>query len=146
MDNEITIRPDIVASWKPEQRVAAWCLAIGMTWQATADRVGVKSLQTLANWLKKPEFADYVDYLRATALSRVEPTIMTNLELALDLQRQVLSGELDADDARWREADKLIGRFLDRLLYVEPAGAGGNPTGGMAPQFNIYANGRDEAA
>lgn len=85
-----------------------------------ADKVGV-TLRTVQYWCAEEEFDQEVSRLRELAWQRVEPGIMANVELALEVQRAMFAGEIKADDKRYIEARRLIDRILDRLLYVEPA-------------------------
>lgn len=117
-----TLRVD----WRPAQKTAALMLAIGATESHAAVRAGV-SQSTITAWKHQPLFDERVRELRASAWQDVEQSIMANVQLALEVQRQGLAGELAIDDPRYRESARLIDRMLDRLLYVEPAGA---PAGG----------------
>ena len=111
----------IVQPWKPtpEQACAARYLAIGCTLQHSADQARV-GLRTVQSWVKKAAFAEYVERLHLSLLERVEASLMANLQLALEVQRQVLNGEVSARDERYAVAHKLIDRLLDKFLIVDP--------------------------
>ena len=111
---------DIVGAWPPRKRAAARLRAIGCSQQYCADQVGV-ALRTVQHWCADRVFDAEVTRLQELAWSRVEPGIMANVELALEVQRQMFRGEIAADDKRYLAAQRLIYRILDRLLYVEPA-------------------------
>jgi hypothetical protein len=131
----------VQGEWRPsvQQEAAARYLAIGCTHQYTADRCGIKSLVTIHNWFKRREFADYVQLLRERAFDEVNPKIWQNVVLALELQRQVLAGEVPADDPRLPIADKLLSRFLDKLEPVVGDAPAGPPSAQppVAIQFNV---------
>lgn len=107
----------ITVGWKPDKRAAARYIAIGCTQQYSADQVGV-TLRTVQNWCAEDEFDQVVTQLRDLAWARVEPGIMANVELALEVQRQMFRGEVSPDDKRYAAAQRLIDRILDRLLTI----------------------------
>lgn len=109
----------IVSGWKPARRAAALYLAIGFTGQDVADRVG-QDIRTIQRWCADPVFDAYRQALRALAISRIEPAIMANVELALDVQRRMLIGEVAPTDARYLAAERIINRIVDRLTRTEP--------------------------
>lgn len=109
--------------WKPDKRAAVRLLAIGCSQQYTADHVGA-GLRTVQNWCAEDEFDRIRTELRELAWSRVEPGIMANVELALEVQAQMFRGDIKPDDKRYASAERLIYRILDRLLYVEPLPTG----------------------
>lgn len=111
---------DVTLAWKPAKRAAARLRAIGCTQDYTANEVGV-DIRTVQNWCAEDEFDSVVRQLKELAWARVEPGIMANVELAIEVQRQMFMGEIKADDKRYLAAQRLIDRILDRLLYVEPA-------------------------
>lgn len=123
--------------WKPDKRAAARLLAIGCSQQYTADQVGVV-LRTVQNWCADPEFDNVRQELQELAWASVEPTIMANVQHALEVQRMVFRGDLNAGDKRYIAAEKLIYRMLDRLLYVEPATAE-DRTPAITATFNLPA-------
>ena len=132
MTQKVTIDISEVAesesgSWSVQQRHAAHWLAIGADKRYTAAQVGMQERQ-LFRWLSNPAYVAYVEELHQATWERVEPKIMANVMLALDLQRQVLTGEVPWNDKRLGLADKLMTRILDRLLFVEPAPAAGGQT------------------
>lgn len=110
------------SDWTVNQRLAARMRAIGYTQQQTAEAVGVE-LRTVQRWEEKPDFVEFVQALHEAAWQRIEPGIMANVALAVDVQREMLLGKVKADDKRYLAAQRLIDRILDRLLYVEPAPA-----------------------
>ncbi len=113
-------RPPTVATippeWNPAQDRAARLMALGYTQQMVADELQV-TLRTVQNWCAIPGFYVYVDELAAMAWTRVEPRLMANIELALDVQRRMLLGEIDAKSPRYVEARSLINVVI-RLLTV----------------------------
>lgn len=113
----------IVNGWKPARRTAALYLAIGFAGQDVADRVG-QDLRTVQRWCADPVFDAYRQALRALAFTRVEPAIMANVEIALDIQRQMLIGEVAPNDARYQAAERIIRYVVDRLTRPERADAG----------------------
>lgn len=113
----------IVNGWKPARRAAALYLAIGFAGQDVADRVG-QDLRTVQRWCADPVFDAYRQALRALAFTRVEPAIMANVEIALDIQRQMLIGEVAPNDARYQAAERIIRYVVDRLTRPERADAG----------------------
>lgn len=129
----------MAVTWKAQQLSAARLLAIGYTKGMAASEAGV-DLRTVMRWCARSDFHELVLQYQQTAFARVEPMIMANLELALEMQRKVMNGELAPNDPRFAVAHDLIKRFLDRLLYVEPAlGAGGNPPPGITVPIQINA-------
>lgn len=109
-------------TWNAKQRTAARLLAMGLSKGDVAARVDVDA-GTMSEWVKDPHFEDYCEDVYAVAWKRIEPAIMANVELALDLQKRVFLGEVKASDPSYRDASKLITRILDRLLTVEPTHA-----------------------
>lgn len=133
----------VSSEWTPSvsQRAAAQLLAIGSTWQYTADYCRV-TVNTIGNWAKRPEFAALVDQVRENVWDRVAPAMMANVMLALEVQRQVLTGEIGGKDDRAIAADRLIGRFADRLVPVEDAAPDHPPAqAANAVQVNLNLNG-----
>lgn len=126
------------AAWGTAKRQTAWWLAIGASREYAAQQTGI-TRTTLYRWLEDPVFAAEIERLHIIAVERVEPTIMGNVEFALDIQRRVMTGEIPANDDRATTADRLIGRILDRLLaVVAPAPPGPGVT--VAPvQVNVHA-------
>lgn len=128
-----------MVAWKPAKRRAAGYLAIGCTVAYTARQTRTPP-RTLYNWLDEDEFQRGVISLKETAWQRAEPEIFANLGLALEVQRAMFRGEVQATDERYLAAERLIDRFLGRLLYVEPANvASGNGSVGAAIQLNVNA-------
>lgn len=103
-------------AWTPSEDRVARLLAIGYTQEMAADELGM-ARRTVQNYCAKPGFYEYVKHLSLLAWERVEPSLMANMELALDVQRQVLLGKLDAKDNRYIEARALI-QVLIRFLQV----------------------------
>ena len=108
-------------------------MAIGYTQQMAADEMGI-ALRTVQNYCAKKGFYEYVKHLSLLAWERVEPSLMANMELALDVQRQVLLGKIDAKDGRYVEARALI-QVLIRFLQVatRKADDGGEAGTGATP-------------
>lgn len=123
-------RPGTAAGQKKaaNQALAARYLSLGKTLEGTAAELRI-SHDTIARWMKDPAFLELLDGYKAAAIDLIEPAVMANLMAALELQRQVLHGELDPGDRRYAIAHALVNRFLDRLLYVEPAPSGGASNG-----------------
>lgn len=135
-DEQFTLDGD----WNVKQKLGARLRAIGYTQQATADQIGV-DITTVQRWEENSAFHDYVQQLHSLAWRRIEPAIMANVELAVDVQRQMFIGELKPDDKRYLEARRLIDRILDRLLYVEPADASDRlPAPGASVTTNVLLN------
>lgn len=125
---QIEVRPpEIILGlerWIPAQRTAARLLAIGYTRDQVSRSIGV-SLRTLYRWCERDAFWSLVEELHGAAWVRVEPRVSANLELALDVQAQMLRGEVGAEDPRYRAAERLINRFVERLFSAgEPEAAG----------------------
>lgn len=122
------------------EHAARW-LAIGLSQQATADRVGV-GLRTVQRWLSEDEgFLARVEELRGLAIERIEPKVWALVELALENMRRMFAGEMKASDPVYVESRTFLNRFFERTFYVEAA----PPAGGVAPAaptFNINV-GRD---
>lgn len=125
-------------AWNVKQKLGARLRAIGYTQQSTADQVGV-SITTIQKWEEDDAFHEYVQQLHNVAWQRIEPAIMANVALAVDVQRDMLNGLVKPDDKRYLEARRLIDRIVDRLLYVEPPAL---PAGDTAPTtaVNIQLN------
>lgn len=131
----------MAGGWRTQQISAAKLLAIGFTQQMTADEVRV-DIRTVRRWLERHEFCELVEHYRETACAHIDPDIWAHLRLAIEIDRRVLIGEIAFDDPRAIRAQRLIDRFLDRLLYVEPAPAtvaGGNTPTGPAALIQINA-------
>lgn len=107
-----------LGSFTHVQEQAIHFLAIGYDELTCARRVGCK-LEAIIRWLQEDKFRQAVRDDAENTLRRLEPNIARNLELALDVQKQVLTGELKAKDERALAANRLVDRFLDKLLYVE---------------------------
>lgn len=110
----------IVRGWKPAKQLAAKYLAIGCTQEYTAQKTETPH-RTLQHWCAEPEFHTWVLHLREVAVAQIEQDIAANVRLALEVQAEVMRGELSASSDRFIVADKLLYRFVDRLVYVEPA-------------------------
>lgn len=122
-----------------QKEMAARCLAIGFTQQRTSVEAQV-TLRTVQNWCTDATFMARVDELRQDAFQRIEPKVWANLELALENERQVLAGEMQADDARYVESRKLLDRLVAKLFYVAEASTpGGNAA--AAASLNVYVGG-----
>lgn len=113
--DQITVVPE----WSVKQRLAARLRAIGYTQQSSADQVGV-DLTTLQRWEEIDAYVEFEQQLHQAAWERIEPGIMANVALAVEVQRDMLLGLVPANDKRYLEARRLIDRIVDRLLYVEP--------------------------
>jgi hypothetical protein len=124
--------------WPVVKGTAARLLAIGCTLEDTAKRCDVV-IKTLSNWKNDPAFDAYVTQIRQTLASQIEPSIMANVALALELQRRVFAGELKANEPRYVEAARLISRVLDRLFYVAPPL---DPTGDAPRGVHVAINNR----
>lgn len=109
----------VISEWSVKQRLAARLRAIGYTQQASADQVGV-DLNTIQRWEDIDAYVAYEQELHQAAWERIEPGIMANVALAVEVQRDMLLGLVAANDKRYLEARRLIDRIVDRLLYVEP--------------------------
>lgn len=119
-----------IQPWGAHQVRAAYLIAIGWPIDHVAGEVGVHR-NAIRKWLLRTAFVQMVDDARAKVVEQFEPAIMANVHLAVDVQRRMLVGEIRPDDKRYLEARRLLERFLDRLLYVEPA----------PPQVGFPANG-----
>lgn len=91
-------------------------MALGYTQQMVADELGC-TIRAVQKWCATPGFYQRVDELAALAWQRIEPGLMSNIELALDVQRLMLLGKVDAKDGRYIEAKALIATVI-RLLSV----------------------------
>jgi hypothetical protein len=136
----------MASEWKPkpQQLAAARYLAMGATWDYTLQRCDIKARQTLANWIKNPNFAALVEEMRQRAFEFVEPAIWQNVTLALEVQRQLFAGEIPPNDGRIPHADKLLDRFLNKLTAIPlPEPPAGPAVAGPAAaiQINNYTNG-----
>ncbi len=100
------------------QRDAVAARARGFTAVATARMVRC-SLRTLWRWEAMPAFAAAMNEERLAVWRKLEEDVMCNFLLALEVERQVLNGELPADSGQARGAEKLIHRLLEKLLVVE---------------------------
>jgi hypothetical protein len=102
------------------QRNAARMLAVGHTQVQTAKAVGVH-VRTIRKWCDEPQFTALVDELHYSAWTRIEPKVFASLELALDIEQEMLRGEVRADDIRYIEAARLIDKRLARFFDVSAA-------------------------
>lgn len=120
----------IVKEWKPAKQLAARYLAIGCTQQYAAEKTDTPH-RTLQHWIAEPEFHAWTLYLRDVAVAQIETDIAANVRLALEVQAEVMRGDLSAKSDRYRVADKLLYRFVDRLVAIEagPAAPDGAPVG-----------------
>lgn len=123
---------DIHQIWTPTQYKIAHYVAKGYTKEQTGRMCNVHS-DTVRRLLIRNDFNELVYQLAQEAMARIEPTIMANLELALDIQRNMFLGEIPATDRRYTEARALLSRFLDKLLYTEAA----QPTSAVPTQQYI---------
>lgn len=95
-DNAITTSP-----FTPKQNEAIACLARGGKWEEAARAAGVH-VQTIANWMRKPEFKQAIDVYSQKSIARREKSIeskMTQLELkALETLEEIMNNaQKDAD-------------------------------------------------
>lgn len=109
----------VLSEWSVKQRLVARLRAIGYTQQSSADQVGV-DLTTVQRWEDIDAYVAYEQELHQAAWERIEPGIMANVALAVEVQRDMLLGLVPANDKRYLEARRLIDRIVNRLLYVEP--------------------------
>ena len=136
-----------VTTWKPtpQQREAARQLAAGSTWQATADRVGIKSLQTIANWLKDERFLELKDAYSARLDDYLEDELVGSLADMFRLWRAWVRGEgVDADDARIPHIKGTITRYIERFYEIDDAPVSPQAPG-VAVQVNVNRDRNDAA-
>ena len=93
---------------------------MGRTWAQTAALVDVKSLTSIAKWLRDPEFVAYRDEIRDRRLERIEARYLGNVEKAFDVVSSVLDGSIRRDEDRAVAARETVDRFLAACLYVAP--------------------------
>lgn len=97
-------------------REIARCLAIGYTWDETA-KVADCSRRTVARSAQR--LAPWIEQIRGDLERELHSGIYANVALALDVERRMLTGEIDPDDKRYLEASKIARRFTDRLFIVD---------------------------
>ena len=120
--------------WKPKQKLVARYLAIGYTQEMAARAVGYSERQ-VGRLIVDPAFTGLVQQLHERLWSRLEPEIVANMLLAVDVQRRMFLGEINPSDGRYRAAERLLNRILERLLVADPARAAATPT--AAVQVNV---------
>lgn len=129
-------------AWTTAQLKVAWLIAIGYSQPMAAKAVGM-SLRQVSRWASLPTYQSLVAVYQSEVMDRIEPAVLQNAALALELQRQMFLGEISPDDKRYREAAKLISRLWDKF-YTEPTTPGPSPVGN-AVQINVNGNGRNGA-
>lgn len=73
----------ITPRWTPKQNEAIACLARGGKWEEAARAAGVH-IQTISNWMRKPEFKQAIDQYSQKSIARREKTVeslMSSLEV-----------------------------------------------------------------
>ena len=111
-ESTITLTP----GWtRPQQRVARW-LALGLTQTAAAEKEGI-ALRTVQKWCADNRLEELADVLHARGWERVDPQLWANLELALQIQQEVFTGQRPPRDLVYLEAR----RFIDNALAYRSA-------------------------
>src|SRR5689334_17532732 len=93
----------LAGEWSVKQRLGARLRAIGYTQQAAADQAGC-DITTLQRWEEDAAYVAFEQQLHDQAWERIEPGIMANVALAVEVQRDMLRGEVKPDDKRYLEA------------------------------------------
>lgn len=133
--------PAEVAHSAQREHAARW-LAIGLTQQATADKVGV-GLRTVQRWVNEDEgFLDRIEELRSLTFEHLEQRFSALLEHAVEVHHQVLNGEVAHDASAAIVADKLLTRFVEKLF--EPSAATATAAAPVGSQVNVYTGGEPE--
>ena len=101
-------------AWTVKQQECAKLLAIGFSQTSAADRMAVP-LRTVQSWWAKREYREFVQALHATAGTTVAPAMENLLLQAVDIERQVFSGEVEVGDGRYKAAQRRIDQFLERM-------------------------------
>jgi hypothetical protein len=100
----------------PQERAIVRCLALGYSLRETARLTRV-SLSTVTR--KAAVLHDAIERIRENVPREIERQVYGNLALALDVERLVLSGELEADDKRAQAAALRVKRWEDKLFFVD---------------------------
>jgi autotransporter translocation and assembly factor TamB len=99
------------------QRKAALLLGRGYSQQDAAEAVDV-DVRTIRRWSDSEHFEALIAHSASTAFQRVEPGLFSLLDMAVDVGKAMLRGELAADDKRVLAAERLIDRLTARLYNV----------------------------
>lgn len=100
----------------PKERELADAIAIGYTWNDAAQLAGYSRRQ-VARLVKV--LRPYIEWRRRHLPSETETKAYANIALAFDVQRLMLSGQIDAEDKRYLEAKQIVRDFMAWTLYVE---------------------------
>lgn len=103
----------LLASFGTVQINAARYIAMGHTPAMVAERVGVHE-RTVIRWLDKGLRAA-VDILAARGWERLDAALWRNVELAMDVQQRVMTGEVGYNDGRAKEARWILERAIRRI-------------------------------
>lgn len=131
----MTRSPAQQSPWSPtpQQREAARLLATSATWQQTADRIGVRSLSTITNWMAVPEFQALIGDYAVRFDEYLEQEITGSLAEMFHLWRQYVRGEVNANDKRIGHIRPTIVKFVERFYDV----ADSPPVPNTAVQINV---------
>lgn len=129
-DRWATYVQELALLFEPKEQQVAVFLSKGFTWEETAERATI-SIRTVANYCKKNRFHEYVKALAANHHRELEPALMRNFHVALDVQHEVLTGRLDAKSDRYAIARELI-QVLIRQLAARRIEAARFGTGGLS--------------
>ena len=88
-----------MTQWNPTQLNVARALACSHTHEQAADLAHC-SRSTVERLVRRSAFHDLIEEYRKAVWREVEPAFLANLILALDLQRQVIRGDVDATEPR----------------------------------------------
>ena len=126
--------------WEPseQERFAAQLLAGGATWQLTADQVGVASLQTIANWLKRPEFIALKRQYEEAISRALGSSLEDGVREMVELWRAMVRGEVPPNDGRLKWISPTVQKFFEGSFIWDDAPAS-NPSAiaSLATQVNI---------
>lgn len=137
------VRSTLPDRWEPtpQQREAARLLAACATWQHTADRVGVKSLQTIQNWLAIPGFTALRDAYAQKFDEYLEGEVTASLGEMFETWRRYVRGEIPGDDKRIEHIRPTVIKYIERFYNVVEAPVPAEPAR-TAIQINV---GRESA-
>lgn len=133
-------RTDMMTTWEPspEQEYGAQLIAAGRTWAEVASELQITS-RTIGNWLRRPEFRDLVRRHTERVAQALDSQIILGTEEMVGLWRQMVRGEVAADDRRIDRIERLMERYFGGAIGWDdaPAGNADAGRGGTAIQFNF---------
>lgn len=99
------------------REVARLC-ALGYSHQAVADMTGYHR-RHIIRMVNTEDFVTEVERIKASLSSTLEADILANVSLAVQIERQMLAGDLPSTDKRYIEAKGIVKPIRERLIDVD---------------------------